>query len=210
MIQSFTPSNPGANVTVATRRSLPFQARSVTVSSGPNWVTLQPDGYVIPPGTVGLVYPLNTVDAIATFSLTAPPLGTPPLGPTQQQQSFLEYSDERVPANPGAISAPPAQPIAVQSGAEGALNIAQFFMSLAKAITIVAWTQDGAAHNFTIIGVESALVPVETIPVFVSNAPLIAASLGQGTSYQGTTVHLFPLLNLQCDSPYFYSARMYY
>lgn len=216
MIQSFTPTNPAAGTSLNTRRSLPFQARSVLVTSGPNWVTLQPDGYTIPPGTVGLIYSLGTADAVATFMLTAPPVGTPPLGPIQQQQSYLEYSDEASATTPGSLAAPPAQPIAtlqLLSQQVSGTNAVLFNMGLAKAFTFVAATlSQNPASLWSWVGVFG--VNFQTIALStLANSPAFPGAAGQGTvGFQsgGVTEHIFPSGSVTCTEPFVFDARLYY
>ena len=216
MIQSFTPANPAAGTSLNTRRSLPFQARSVLVTSGPNWVTLQPDGYTIPPGTVGLVYPLATADAVATFMLTAPPAGTVPLGPVQQQQSYLEYSDKDASATPGSFAAPPSQPIAViQELSQVVAGVQSVFVTpgLAKAFTFIAATlSQSPATQWSWIGVFAA----NNQSAFISqlaNSPAFPGAAGQGTTgFQtgGVTVHLSPIYSITCSEAFVFDGRLYF
>lgn len=179
---SFSPTSPAAGVSQTTRRSLPFSAQSVTVSSGANFVTILPDEYVIAPGQFGVVYPLSPAQTIAAFRIQAPIAGVAPLGPSAQQTSTLEYSDSPAPASSGTFISPPAQQTSIQNGTLFHLSTVSIFTGLAK--TLLGAIAQGSGNNVNfridcpVDNTTYTLIP----STVVSSGVVFVLTLGQGTN----------------------------
>lgn len=181
----FAPPSPAPGVTITNRRSLPFQAQAVTINSGPNFVVIQPDGYTVAPGWFGVVYPIQPSSAIAAFDITGPLQGTAPQGPTSQQSTSLEYTDQPTPPNPGTQLAPPAQQTSVldfffPNGG----TTPTIFTGLAKTVLIGVVNLNNPSSNLTVV--VDALIQgnfYNLVPQFsFGTGPMAHVGMGQGTS----------------------------
>lgn len=193
---------------------LGFFALSVKVTSGANFVTIQPWGWVIPPNVIGWSQNLPSAQQTTNFDVTAPPQGTQPVGPAVQTQTSLIYSSTVVVVPSAGLVASP-QTVAVQAAFVASGVVTQIFTGLARALTLLIGTQDNANHNVLVQGTDPILSP--TAPtLFSASGNNIQMAFGEGTSnlYTGTTVaatfHLWPIIGFNVDSAYFYSARLYY
>lgn len=215
MKQSFTPANPAPNLSLNVIRSLPFQATDVTVQSGPNFVTINPSGFVVPPGIMGLVYTFSTPQSQASFTVTAPPAGQSPLGPSQVQQTLLDYSDQKLAASPGQSIAPPAQPISLiqqVSTTVGGQESITFFSGLARAVTFFC-----AGPNSTTWALQGQIWSGQSLIIETfTGVAFFEGSAGQGTQGvpgAGLTSHMFPSFSIQNNDPgnhFDLDARLYY
>lgn len=187
---------------------LGFTALSVSVTSGPNFVTSASSAFPpIQPGTTNFLSNLAYPSDAADFVIGAAPPGVQPLGPISQQFSTVTYFDYEQGYSPGTTTL--AQSVAVQSGRVPALTLTVIPTGLARAMTLIIGTQDGAAHNIAVAGTDPGL-PGLTAGIFNGSALAAQLAFGDGTIYSAVTWHLWPSVQFEVDSPYYYSARLYF
>lgn len=225
MEQQFNPANPVAGATTHFATGLGFPAHSVKVNSGPNFVVLYPEGIVIQPGFTNVTHRFNAPSQVATFDVTAPSLAGPsPVGPSQQGQTSIIFTDADLAENPGQGA--PSQTVATletQIGAGQSLNVPT---GLARAVT-AHMLAVGSQATVTISGTvgtfgggsTSALIPAEIVPAS-GGGPGFNFSCGQGTvqryiftgtTLAFTTIHLPDVLTIAtANAGINISFRFYY
>lgn len=206
---------------IPTPGKLPFQARSVRITSGSNFVSSASQSFPqVAPGVSGAQLPLTFPSDTADFVITPPPPAPVPVGPAQV--TSVTYSDQLLPYNPGLQLL--SQSVAVLqsgSGLVGGFNQVNIVPGLAKAVTIYGLTDNLGPGTWSLFGtMAGGLSPlIQTL----ANSSTFNSALGTGTigqSFSGTpgsapgtgpaTGHLFQELALQCSTPFVIDARIYF
>lgn len=157
---------------------LRYNPASVRVDSGSNWVSINPAGLLVQPGTSGFVASLTQWPVQAwSITVTAPPPGVTPVGPAQQTQSTITFSDQTAPESPGALTIP--QTVATGSGLVTAALGLTIDTGLARALSLALYNPTAGSISMNIEAQQNG-VGVIWISGAIAAGTLAPFGFGQG------------------------------